>query len=183
MEDEDFATRAHWVMMFVLALALGAAGAGWLGGLGGDFNEFGWDTTELVGILATFLLLPVAVVMTGKARSLGVPYLWRALGWLLCLIALLLPAIILANTFLNAPGYDVFGCGSLLDRDSYVNVDAERRRVCEPVRAARTGTARFAALVGGGVAVALAASALRPGQPDARTRARKRAGSAAGRRH
>lgn len=178
-EDDEIAARAHWAMLLVFGSALLATLVGWVGGLGPPYREFPYDTAEIVGIMATFLLLPVAVVMTVKARGLGVPYVWRAAGWVLCLIGSMLPAIILANTFLNAPGYDVFGCGSLLDRDSYVDVEPERRRVCEPVRDARRGTAVFAAAVGGTVAVGVGLSALRPGQPDAQTRARTRVGSAA----
>jgi len=162
MEDEDFATRAYLAMTLALALALGAALAGWVGGLGGDYNEFGWDTTEFVGIIATFLLVPVALGLTTKARSLGVPYVWRVLGWLLCLAGLLLPAALLGNTFLNAPGYDAFGCGALFDVDFYTNVSGEMRRVCDPIRAQRQGDVIFGAVVGGGVVVASGFSALRP---------------------
>lgn len=167
-EDDELATRAYWAMLAVFGAALGAALVGWAGGLGPPYDEFGWDTAEFVGTIATFLLLPVALVLTAKARSLGVPYAWRALGWLLCLAALLLPAIILANTFLNAPGYDVFGCGALLDRGSYVEVGQDRRIVCDPVRGRRRGDVDVAAVVGGGVAAALAVTALRPGRPDVR---------------
>ena len=167
-EDDELATRAYWAMLATLGAALGAALVGWVGGLGPPYDEFAWGTAEFVGIIATFLLLPVALVLTAKARSLGVSYSWRVLGWLLCLVALLLPAIILANSFLNAPGYDVFGCGALLDQGSYVDVAEDRRAICDPVRAQRRGNVGFAAVVGGGVAAALAVTALRPGRPGVR---------------
>lgn len=56
-------------MTFTMALALGAALAGWLGGLGGDFSEFAWDTTELFGIVAALLLLPAAASANRFARQ------------------------------------------------------------------------------------------------------------------
>jgi hypothetical protein len=74
---------------------------------------------------------------------------------------------------LNAPGYEVFGCGALYDLDFYKDVGEVMRGVCDPIRAQRQGDVIFAAVVGGGVAVALAVSALRPGQPDVRHGARQ----------
>lgn len=160
-EDERGATRAYWAMMVTLGTALGAALAGWLGGLGPPYKEFAWDTTETVGVFAAFLLLPVALTMTVSARGRGVPYKWRILGWLLCLVTLLLPAILLANTFLDAPLYSAFGCGSLFNPTD-LSGDATAQAVCEPVRARRAGLAWSAAAIGGGIAAVVGLSALRP---------------------
>lgn len=155
------ATRSYWAMMVTLWAALVAALAGWLGGLGPPYREFAWDTSEMLGIWASFLLLPVALTMTVSARSRGVPYKWRVMGWFLCLITLLLPALLLANTFLDAPGYSAFGCGSLLNPTD-LDSDATAQAVCEPVRTARAGVAWTAAAIGASAAAVVGLSALLP---------------------
>lgn len=161
-------------MLFTVAAALVTSLVGWVGGLGGNYSEPGWDGAKGAGILCTFLLSPLLLTRTTQARRLGIPYAWRAAGWLLFLITLLLPAVLRSNTFITAPGYDVFGCGVLLDRDSYVNVDDDQRTVCDPIRARRLAEARFLALLGVGAAAALAYTTLLPGQPSLETASRKR---------
>jgi hypothetical protein len=159
-----FDQRVPGLYVAVLAAvgtSLAAALVGWLGGLGPPYREFRWDTAERVGIAVTFLLLPYLLVMTVQARRVGVPYGWRAFGWVLCLMSLLLPAILLANTFLDAPGYSAFGCGSLFNPMD-LSGDTTAQAVCEPVRARRAGWAWSAAAIGASIAAAVGTSALRP---------------------
>lgn len=148
-------------VLATVATSLAAALVGWLGGLGPPYREFRWDTAERVGIAVTFLVLPYLLAMTVQARRVGVPYGWRAFGWVLCLISLLLPAILLANTFLDAPGYSAFGCGSVFNPTDVSGWEIAQA-VCEPVRAHRTGLSWSAAAIGAGIAAVVSLSALRP---------------------
>lgn len=133
----------------LFALALLTALAGWIGGLGPPYREYAYDAAEDLGIGASFLLLPFAVIALWESRGEGIAFSLRLLGWLLCSVGLLLPALLLGNTYLELPGYSAFGCGSLLNPSSLEGGPKDVLAGCEVVRAERMRAVLIAGVVSG----------------------------------
>lgn len=157
--------RTYRTACVLLTCALSAALLGGAGGLSSPLPGRASLLAASMGILLAVFLLPFVVVFTAQARASGIPRAWRAFGCVLTLVALLLPAWLLASTSISAPRYDAFDCGALVDRGSYLPRPDDPdlvRGICDPVRETRAkqaGSAAVAAVVATG---ALAVGAFRP---------------------